>query len=130
MKVEESQVWCCDFSRLMPPEMCKHRAIVIMSCSPARPNLAIVVPFSRSRPTPPKPWHHKLSDASKWDKLTRWAKCDMIYAVAFERLTAWKLPGRDSNGKRRYLRNFKIAQDDFLAIQDGVLNALKIKRPK
>ena len=72
------------------------------------------------------PWHHMLSRQSSWDRRERWAKCDMLYAVTYERLSLWKL-GKEPNGKRRYLTNYLIAELDFERIQVGILAALNIR---
>lgn len=120
------EVLGCDFVGLRNPEMCKRRPVVIVSAAPARPRLAIVVPLSTSAPDPVRPWHYKLSAASQWDRRERWAKCDMIYAVSFDRFFLWKL-GRDrATGKRLYLIEHRISEADFGHIQAAILKALNI----
>ena len=119
------EVLGCDFRGLIEPEMCKRRPVVILSYSRVRPGLAIVVPLSTTAPMPPRRWHHRLSQASQWDRDPRWAKCDMVYALSLRRLFAWRA-GRDASGAPIILRNFRIAKDDFAAIQDAVLAALNI----
>lgn len=120
---EKKEVLGCDFRGLISPEMMKNRPVVILSSSPARPNLALVIPLSCTAPTKPQPWHHKLSRDSSWDRRERWAKCDMIYAVSFARLSQWRI-GKKPDGKRAYLTNFLISDADFAAIKAGVLKAL------
>jgi len=122
------EVLGCDFRGLIKPEMYKRRPVVILSYSRARPGLAVVVPLSTTNPRPPRPWHHLLSQASQWDRQLRWAKCDMIYALSLKRLFSWRI-GRDASGAQLLLQDFRIAEDDFTAVQDGVLAALKIARP-
>lgn len=116
------EVLGCDFRGLTEPEMCKRRPVVVLSSSNARPGLAIVVPLSITAPIPPRPWHHHLSQASQWDRRERWAKCDMLYALSLRRLFPWRVG-------RATLRNFRIAEADFAAIQGAVLEALNIRRP-
>lgn len=122
------EVLGCDFRGLIRPEMCKRRPVVILSYSRVRPGLAIVVPLSTTAPIPSRRWHHRLSLESQWGRDTRWAKCDMVYAVSLRRLFVWR-EGRDANGAPIDIRNFRIAKDDFAAIQDAVLAALNISRP-
>ena len=43
-------------------------------------------------------------------------------------LFVWR-EGRDASGAPIDIRNFRIAKDDFAAIQDAVLAALNISRP-
>lgn len=52
----------------------------------------------------------------------------MIYTLSLNRLFSWRI-GRDARGTKILLQNFRIAEDDFAAVQDGVLAALKIARP-
>lgn len=122
------EVLGCDFRVLSKPEMCKRRPVVILSYSRARPDLAIVVPLSTTEPRPRRPWHYLLSEPSQWDRRQRWAKCDMLYTLSLKRMFPWRV-GRDASGQRIYLRNFRIAQDDFAKVQDAVLAGLNIKRP-
>lgn len=122
------EVLRCDFTGMSEPEMIKDRPVVILSCSPARPGLAIVIPLSTTPPNPPQPWHHRLSRASQWDSFERWAKCDMLYALRIGRLSPWKLGRSRATGERKYLRDFFVSEEDFAAIQRGVLRALGMER--
>lgn len=119
-----------DSSDYAPPEICKERPVVVLSVSQARHWLALVVPLSTTPPENFQPWHHSMSSASTWDRRKRWAKCDIIHAVSYDRLSAWRLGGRDSNGKRKYLHNFFVSDEDFRAIQAGVSAALKLNTQK
>lgn len=124
---KKREVLGCDFNGMRsPPEMGKHRPVVILSCSPARPRLALVIPLSTTAPEPVQPWHYKLSRQSSWDRMERWAKCDMIYAVSLDRLFLLR-HGRKPDGRRRYLVNYRVSAEDFAAIQAGVLKALNIE---
>jgi uncharacterized protein YifN (PemK superfamily) len=116
------EVLGCDFAGLRQPEIVKSRPVVVFSVSPARPNLAIVVPLSTTPPQPVQPWHRRLHRV--WDRQERWAKCDLLYAVSYQRLFPWRL-GKTAQG-REYLRNFFVDEDDFTAIQEGILAALNI----
>jgi len=117
----------CDFHDFKEPEITKKRPVVVISCSRARPGLCIVVPISRTPPQKLEAWHHPFSRASSWDRQKRWAKCDMIYTVSYDRLDRWK-KGRDRRtGKRIYLSNFYISQEDFESIKAGMSAALGLK---
>lgn len=121
------EVLGCDFRGFSAPEMCKRRPVVVLSYSNARPGLAIVVPLSTTPPKPRRSWHHQLSTASQWDRRPRWAKCDMLYALSLGRLFFWQL-GRDADGKRKTLRDFRITEEDLAAVHAAVLAALNIQR--
>lgn len=122
------EVLGCDFRGLIKPEMSKRSPVIILSYSQARPGLAAVVPLSTTEPKPQQSWHYLLSQASQWDRRQRWVKADMIYTVSLSRLFRWRI-GTDNIGSQIYLRNFRVSENDFCAIQDAVLSALKITRP-
>lgn len=113
----------CDFSGLSAPEMCKVRPVVIVSVSPARPGLFLLVPLSTTPPTRVQPWHHRLSDSSNWAVDEMWVKCDMVYAMRYARLSYWGL-GRDINDKRIYLTKHLVTPEDFQAIKAGIRAAI------
>ena len=119
-------VLACDFSDFKAPEMTKKRPVVIVSSSPARPNLCQVVPISRTEPGVMQAWHHPLSRASSWDRQKRWVKCDMIYTVSFARLDRWQ-KGKNSQGKRTYLANFSVSDADFEAIKAGISHVIGLQ---
>ncbi len=52
----------------------------------------------------------------------------MIYAVSLDRLFLLR-HGQKPDGKRRYLIGYRVAEDDFVAIQVGALKALNIEAP-
>lgn len=127
---KEREVLVCDFgegSAYAPPEIYKNRPVVILCVSPARPRLAIVVPLSTSAPDPQRDWHHLVSRKSSWDRTPRWAKCDLVQPVSYDRLSAYRLKGRTPEGKRRYLHNFFVVEEDFEAIRAGVVAAMKLQ---
>ena len=119
------EVLRCDFKGLNKPEMIKRRPVIVLSYSPARPHLAIVVPLSTTPPNPPQPWHHQLTRASQWDHRERWVKGDMIYTMSLDRLDWWQV-GRDSDGREIFLKNHQIDESDFSATKKAVLSALNI----
>ncbi len=121
------EVLGCDFRGLITPEMNKRRPVVILSYSHARPGLAVVVPLSTTAPIPPEAWHYELTQGSQWDRQRRWVKADMIYAVSLRRLFYWRV-GRFESGGPILLQDFRISRNDFTAVQEAVLSALKITR--
>lgn len=120
------EVLGCSFEGFSRPEICKRRPVIVLSCSRARPGLAIVVPLSTTPPRPLQAWHYPMTRASSWDRRERWAKCDMVYAVSLKRFFPWRL-GKGTDGKRNYLFGFRVSESDFTAIQRAVLSALDIK---
>lgn len=120
---KRGEVVKCDFTGLTKPEMCKTRPVIIVSVSPARPQLAILVPVSTTPPLVKQPWHHKLSAASSWEAYDLWVKCDMVYAMRFARLSVWGM-GRDEDGKRIYLTKHYISKVDLDAVKTSINAAI------
>lgn len=116
----------CDFTTgFKKPEMVKKRPVVVISPRPRRSTqLCIVVPLSTSAPNPQMPHHHLLEDDSLpeyYRKYENWAKCDMLYTVALDRLD--RIKTRDSDGKRQYI-NYCITANDLALIRQSVLHGL------
>ncbi|GFD70848.1 type II toxin-antitoxin system PemK/MazF family toxin [Alteromonas marina] len=121
---------CCDFSvGFKAPEMVKIRPVVVVSPKlPGRPELCTVVPISSVEPTPLQQYHHKMNIDSLTPRLQQtdcWAKCDMIYTVALERLD--RLREKEKSGKRVYLSK-QITKEDLQAIEIAILNGLGLKK--
>lgn len=91
-KVRPGEVITCDFGELLPPEMTKIRPVVVISRQRANtgsPTL-LVVPISSVAPGIVMNHHVELAtNLSPWKTgiVTSWAKCDMAYAVARQRLS-------------------------------------------
>ena len=121
----QREVLRCDYSGLVPPEMCKVRwAVVVSPKFLNRPNLCTVVPLSTTTPQNIQPYHVKLDrdpcPAPSGEDV--WAKCDMIMTVSFSRLAgAWS--GKRPDGKRNYVA-LAVSQGEFTRINQGVLAAL------
>lgn len=119
-------VLMCDFNTgFKPPEMVKMRPVVTVSPRRRdRTELVTVVPLSTTPPVPPEPYHHRLRSTrlpGKLDKQETWAKCDLIYTVAFWRLDRIRT-GR-SKGKRQY-RMGTLSDEDWSQIRQCVKIAL------
>lgn len=124
---EQGTILICDFQGLKAPEMIKKRPVVVISPRLRhRGNLCTVVPLSTSEPAPVAAYHFKLHVSPPlpppYDASVKWVKADMVYTVAFDRLS---LPfnGKDRNGKRIYDVRV-IEKSDLLKIQQCVLHGL------
>ena len=120
-------VLVCDFSTgFRPPEMVKVRPVVVVSPKRHRgAELTTVVPLSTTRPEPVESFHHCMDPASLPGPLANhetWAKCDMLYTVALERLDRVKV-GKEPSGRRRYVAQ-SITEEDLAAIREAVRRAL------
>ena len=115
------QVYVCDFSRFKPPEMTKHRPVIIISPKlPYRSQIATIVPISTSEPTHKLPFVVQLSKnyhPNESDDLPCWAKCDMVMNIALDRLNAFKV------GRRKYFYPTLIPED-LQAVREGVVIGL------
>ena len=119
-------VLICDFSGFRPPEMTKRRPVVVVGEEgTGRVGTCLVVPLSTVAPDPVMGFHHRLDPASLPTSMRgdlAWAKCDMVTAVACDRLDR-VMNGRDALGKRYYVTH-EVVPADLVAIRRGVLVAL------
>lgn len=80
----------CDYTTgFRPPEMVKRRlAITISPKLKRRNNLVAVIPLSETCPNPVEEWHHRLDLQlpPPWGDGPRWAACDHVATVAYDRL--------------------------------------------
>lgn len=84
------EILICDYSSgFRAPEMIKRRLCVVVSPKlKRRDDLVSVVPLSETAPEPAEDWHHQYQLVSQsWGNGPRWAKCDMIATVSYERLS-------------------------------------------
>ena len=113
----------CNYKNLIAPEMDKLRPVIMISS--VSPKLAIVVPLSTARPNRDMPWHYRLTlqepITDYFSKLECWAKCDMVMAVSFDRLSL-PMSGID-HGKRQY-KTLKISDADLESIKAAVWRAM------
>jgi len=121
------EVLICNFDTgFRVPEMVKQRPVVVVSRTSTHwRGLCTVVPFSTTDPIPRMPWHVSMSNPL-YGHLPEhhvfggsglvWAKCDMLYTVAFERVTRVH---RRVNGKRDYL-GVRVSAADLDGIIRGV----------
>lgn len=84
-----------------------------------------VVPLSTTEPSPIRDFHYKLDNLKipGFASEVAWVKCDLIYTVSYNRLTAPYF-GKNQNGCRRYV-TLKVNKDDLEKIRECVLKALQ-----
>jgi mRNA interferase MazF len=127
-------VLLCDFSAggFKPPEMIKRRpVIIIVGRLPGRGELATVVPLSTTPPDKHYDYLYELNFSepfpSPFDGTNIcWAKADMLATVSYQRLDLFH-GKRDQSGKRKYIVP-KITEEQFTAVRNAILNALRFSR--
>lgn len=135
LHLKTGEVVFCNFdSGFKPPEMVKNRPVVVISKTSTHwRGLCTVVPFSTTTPAPKELWHvlvdNPLAKMMPYGSLfaqetQMWAKCDMIYTVAFDRLTR---PHSRIDGRRQY-RAIGLAKEDLAAVFDGIRAYLPSKQ--
>jgi uncharacterized protein YifN (PemK superfamily) len=110
--------------------MVKRRpAVVITGALPRRNNLHTVVPLSGTESDPRNLYHCKIELAAPlpapFDETVWWVKADMIATVSLERLDLFRTD-RDQYGKRKYLTNLRVSDEQFARILDSVRHELGI----
>jgi uncharacterized protein YifN (PemK superfamily) len=113
------QVVMCDFRGYVVPEMVKVRPVVVIARNRKNRQLVTVVPLSTTAPNALEDHHHELSGnpLPGKERITCWAKCDMVATVSLSRLDRFKA------GHRQYVAPI-LPQADFEAICLALLNAL------
>lgn len=112
-------VLICDYcTGFVPPEMVKHRPVVVVSGRERHGGrLCTVVPLSTTPPRPVQAWHYQLPIAIPgWDG-DSWAKCDMLSTVSFDRLD--KPHTRKRSG--RVYHTVRLPESDLAAVRAAVL---------
>jgi len=118
----------CDFTQgFRPPEMIKHRLVVVLSPKiRGRPGLCTVVALSTTPPIPEMPYHCTIDIRPRLPAHFQsdgiWVKGDMIYAAGFHRLDFIRR-GKDATGKRLYY-NHLISREDMNRIRACVLSGI------
>ena len=116
----------CDFTGFKAPEMIKTRPVVVIS--PRRrggARLCTIVPLSTTVPNPVEPFHHRMDPRSlpaRFRSQDSWAKCDMVYTVALDRLARVRL----RIGGKWTEREQQVLAKDLEAIRGGVVTALDL----
>lgn len=120
----------CDYSAggFREPEMIKRRpAIVLVGNLPGRNNLHTVVPLSGTESPEGRKYHCRL-DFEKplpepFDETVWWVKADMIATVSLDRLDLFQT-ARDQYGRRKYLTNLRVSDEQFETVLQAVRHAL------
>lgn len=128
--VKPKTLLLCDYSKggFQPPEMVKRRpAVVLMGALPGRANLHTVVPLSGTASAANCLYQCKIVLAEPlpepFDETVWWVKADMIATVGLDRLDLFQTK-RDQYGKRKYLTNLRMGDEQFEKVKDAVLHAL------
>lgn len=131
--VNRRTILLCDYSLggFRAPEMVKRRpAVVITGALPRRNNLHTVVPLSGTESDPRNLYHCKIELPEPlpepFSERIWWVKADMIATVCFERLDLFRT-ARDQYGKRKYLANLKVSEEQFEQIMTALRHALGIR---
>lgn len=126
------QILMCDFGTgFKQPELVKTRPVIVLTPRmDGRKNLVTVVGLSTVAPDPVRLFHCRLPSKSL-PKLRdfrvdeTWVKGDMVYAVGFHRLNLIRLPGRGSDGRRRYFLD-RLGRDRMREVYQCVLYGLSL----
>lgn len=131
------EIYMCDFSGYVEPEIVKLRRVVIISPRNQGAPLALVVPISTVAPWDILPIHVRLDGDQTYRCFSGarevWVKCDLVAHVRFDRLDRVRIPVLDNQGKpikRRYeyIAPIALSAEDFSAVRRGVLHALGLGR--
>lgn len=123
---EIGTILICDFEGLKSPEMIKRRPVVVVSPKfKHRASLCTVVPLSTTAPPRIEPYHHRLTFSpplpAPYDATSAWVKADMLYTVAFIRLS---LPFSKKNHSKREYDVRVLDQYDLIRVRECVLYGL------
>lgn len=117
----------CDFNKgFVAPEMVKRRPVVVVSPPiSVRHRLCTVIPISTEVPNVIMPYHVELPALTlppPFHGGPNWAKCDMIYAVSFDRLELFR--SRDAFAPKRQYQEVCLSDNDLLRVRKALLCGL------
>jgi mRNA interferase MazF len=120
----------CDYNMggFRAPEMVKRRPVVVLvGRLPRRDYLHTVVPLSGSESGANHHCRIELDEPlpGKFAQTVWWVKADMVSTVCFERLDLFRTE-RDHEGKRKYLNQLKVSDENFELIKERVRIALTL----
>lgn len=121
---EVGDVLLCDFSGFQAPEMTKRRPVINLTPRRRIGKICLVVPLSTTAPDPEQMWHKRVHVElpHPFNKTPEaWAKCDMLYAVSFDRLFLFR--NGKTDGKRNYLYPI-ISAAEMKTVWEGVFYGL------
>lgn len=121
------EILICNFDDggFKPPEMVKRRPVVVVSRKDSHDrHLCTVVPLSATPPVSPQLWHWPLPHVRVpgfQDTESRWAKCDMIATVGFDRLCKpYRMTQKDG---RQFIGVF-LQPDDLAGVRECIKHYL------
>jgi mRNA interferase MazF len=109
-------------------EMCKSRPVVVVGPRlRQRGKVVTVVPLSTTEPLPLETFQWKLVIAqtlpAPFHSPVMWAKCDMVSAVALERLDRFKQPQVRYGGPRKWTSS-KVTPEQLKEVRAAILCGL------
>lgn len=130
------EIYMCDFSGYIEPEIVKFRRVVVVSPPNPGAKLALVVPISTTRPHKLQPIHVELPGETVYRCFTVptvWVKADLIAHVRFDRLDRVRIPVLGPDGKPifrkyEYLAPISISQAHLQEVRKAILHSLGLGR--
>ncbi len=124
---EQGTILICDFKGLNTPEMTKRRPVIVVSPTfKSRTRLCTVVPLSTTAPIKVELYHYKLQISpplpAPYSSSYAWVKADMLYTVAFDRLSLPYIK-KNGSGEREYDIRI-IQQPDLIKVQECMMFGL------
>jgi mRNA interferase MazF len=123
---KEGEVLKCDFGGFTEPEMTKGRYVVVVSPKfIERGRLVTVVPLSLTAPNPVMDYTCEMGTLlpqNEGKEIVVWAKCDMLMAASFTRLSPWWVEKKQ--GGQRIYKPIVLSDADLKKIKCGVLHSL------
>lgn len=126
--VNQRTILLCNYNMggFRAPEMVKRRPVVALTSRlPNRSNLQTVVPLSGTESVANYHCRIELDEPlpAPFNQNVWWVKADMLASVSLARLELFRTD-RDQDGKRRYLNNLKVDEQNFEQIKEAVRRAL------
>lgn len=107
----------------------KRPAVVMVGALPGRNDLHTVVPLSGTESPAGRRYHCRIELSQPlpkpFDETVWWVKADMCATVSLKRLDLFQTP-RDQYGKRKYLTNLRLDEDNFTLIKEALKHALDL----
>ena len=119
----QGDVWMCDFVGNVVPEMIKRRRVIIVSPRNRGAGICLVVPVSRTEPSPSSAVHVRIPANSYacFGNVDVWVKADLLSHVRFARLDRVRV-------RSRYIHTVSLSAQHLVEVQRGVVHALGLGR--
>ncbi|MGA8575235.1 MAG: type II toxin-antitoxin system PemK/MazF family toxin [Candidatus Cybelea sp.] len=119
------EVFVCDFSGYVEPEIIKTRRVVVVSPQHSGARLALVVPVSTVKPRVILPIHVQLEGERTYGCFNGlpevWVKADLMSHVRYDRLDRVRI-------RQQFIPTVSLTARDFRAVRQAVLHALGLGR--